>query len=263
MPDFPRPGASRAAPLPGDMMQLSSTALAASPPFTVGGVLYGTFASFRKNPFLVFMLSFLAWLPFMAAILFLPSTIKSPGGGGLLILFLLMVCFQLSQGAVAHVVHQQLQRGTVSFKAAMFCCCDRIVPLSMTAVLVFLGTKLGLLFLIVPGLVMVCAWAVSIPVCAVERLDAVESMVRSSDLTDGRRWRVFALIVFSHVLFGAAFIFSALPARLFEVKVLPLICLILLTFAQGIGAVMTAVMYCRLKTAKDGISFRTATTVFD
>ena len=244
-------------------MQLSSTALAASPPFTVGGVLHGTFASFRKNPFLFFVLSFLAWLPFLAAILFLPSTIKSSGGGGILILFLLMVCFQLSQGAVAHVVHQQFHRGTISFKAAVFCCCDRIVPLCMTAVLVFLATKLGLLFLIVPGLIMVCAWAVSIPVCAVERLNAVESMVRSTDLTAGRRWRVFALIVFSHVLFGATFFFSALLARLSVAKLLPLICLILLTIAQGLGAVMTAVMYCRLKTAKDGISFRTATTIFD
>ena len=262
IPDIPRPGAPRAPRhLPGDTMQLPQIDPAAGPQFTVGDVLHDTCTAFRKNPFLFFMLSFLAWLPFLAAIPFF-STIKSVVGA-ILSPFLLVVCFQLSQGAIAHAVHQQFQHGTVSFKAAVSCCCDRLVSLSAAAVLIFLGTKVGLLFLVVPGLVLMCVWAVAIPACAVERLDAVESMVRSADLTVGRRWRVFAILVASNVLFGATLLFPALLARLSTTQFLPVIFFIAFTIAQGLGAVMTAVMYCRLKTAKDGISFRTAATVFD
>jgi hypothetical protein len=66
-------------------------------------------------------------------------------------------------------------------------------------------------------LVMVVAvysrWFVAIPAVVIERPGVAGALTRSSDLTEGRRWRICALIVFTNVLFvgllmavnGAAF----------------------------------------------------------
>ena len=63
----------------------------------------------------------------------------------------------------------------------------------VTAFLVGLATVVGLLFLIVPGLIMMIRYWVAIPAQVIESPGATASLRRSEELTAGNRWAIFAL----------------------------------------------------------------------
>lgn len=56
-----------------------------------------------------------------------------------------------------------------------------------------LAVIFGLLLLIVPGLMMLARWAVGLPALLREDLSVSEAMGRSSQLTQGNRWRILGL----------------------------------------------------------------------
>ncbi|MHA6766344.1 glycerophosphoryl diester phosphodiesterase membrane domain-containing protein [Sphingobium ummariense] len=56
-----------------------------------------------------------------------------------------------------------------------------------------LGIGFGLLLLIVPGLILYTRWAVGLPALIRENLSVSEALGRSSNLTEGNRWRVLGL----------------------------------------------------------------------
>ena len=74
-----------------------------------------------------------------------------------------------------------------------------------------LMTALGFLALLVvpvvciPAVVLLVMWAVIVPACVVEGRGPIESMVRSADLTNGHRWKIFAVflvLVIAYVVVG-------------------------------------------------------------
>ncbi len=87
------------------------------------------------------------------------------------------------------------------------------------------GVIIGLLLLVVPGIKRMCRWYVTLPVLVVEQCSAKQAMQRSSELTRGHRWNIFALLVVSGVLswlFESAeiAISNRLPETLYNVKFL-------------------------------------------
>ncbi|WP_420143255.1 glycerophosphoryl diester phosphodiesterase membrane domain-containing protein [Sphingobium sp.] len=56
-----------------------------------------------------------------------------------------------------------------------------------------LGVVVGLLFLIVPGVMLFTRWAVGLPALLRENLGVSEAMERSGTLTAGNRWRILGL----------------------------------------------------------------------
>jgi len=73
---------------------------------------------------------------------------------------------------------------------------------------------LGLVPLIIPGLILSCALAVSLEACVAEGLDPVDSLKRSAELTKGNRMQIFgfslALIFISGFLSAAAELIAGL-----------------------------------------------------
>jgi hypothetical protein len=51
----------------------------------------------------------------------------------------------------------------------------------------------ALLFLVVPGVFLFVMWALAVPAKILENKGVFDSMSRSSDLTQGRRWRIFVI----------------------------------------------------------------------
>lgn len=74
-----------------------------------------------------------------------------------------------------------------------------------------LGIALGLLFIIVPGIILYIMWSVAAPALVEERLGPIRALGRSSDLTRGARWKIFGLTLVILVLY---WLFSALIAML-------------------------------------------------
>jgi hypothetical protein len=56
-----------------------------------------------------------------------------------------------------------------------------------------MAAGLALLFLVVPGVFLFVMWALAVPAKILENKGVFDSMSRSSDLTQGRRWRIFVI----------------------------------------------------------------------
>lgn len=62
-------------------------------------------------------------------------------------------------------------------------------------ILAVLGIAIGLVFLIVPGLVLLTWWSVISPAIVLEGKGAIESFGRSRELVRGRAWSVFTVVI--------------------------------------------------------------------
>jgi len=71
-----------------------------------------------------------------------------------------------------------------------------------------LGIGLGIILLVIPGILLSLMWVVAIPALIAERGGVLVSLHRSQELTDGARWKVFAvslLVAVIRALIGALF----------------------------------------------------------
>ena len=117
-------------------------------------------------------------------------------------------------------------------------------------------------------------WWVAIPVAVIERPGAIASLQRSAELTRGRRWQVFGLIIcFFLALIGALLLFAVLLlAVLFLVpganqtlldQASALATWLLSALFMAVQAVLTAVSYYYLRVAKEGVGIEDIAAVFD
>ena len=111
-----------------------------------------------------------------------------------------------------------------------------------------------------------CKWAVTVQTCVVENLGAQESLKRSSELTKDYRVKIFFLSLIGlvsnlFVLFLSNFIGILLfpKQEIIVIFLSNFIFLIPYTFWD----VMTAVIYYRLREAKEGTAIDNLANVFD
>jgi hypothetical protein len=83
------------------------------------------------------------------------------------------------------------------------------------SILAGLGIGLGLILLIVPGLVLLVWWSLTVPVIVFENTGAVESLGRSKRLVSGWGWQVFGVFVLMFLLLiGFGIVFALILAPL-------------------------------------------------
>ena len=63
-----------------------------------------------------------------------------------------------------------------------------------------IGIGLGCILLIVPGILLAVRWALAIPAAVLEDKGVGDSLSRSSELSEGNRWRIFVIMVLFFVL---------------------------------------------------------------
>ncbi|MES2044902.1 MAG: hypothetical protein V4475_13595 [Pseudomonadota bacterium] len=71
----------------------------------------------------------------------------------------------------------------------------RFFILIAMALLANVGVGLATLLLVIPGIMLMTAWATSIPAASVEMLGPIEALRRSMALTRGARWQVFGVLL--------------------------------------------------------------------
>jgi len=114
---------------------------------------------------------------------------------GLLMAMVSIVISAITQGALvrATVAHSAGRESTLAESASAGLVV--IVPLFLTGLLVALGVAFAMILLIVPGIMLYCAWVVASPVVVAERLWPLAAVSRSLELTRGARWKVFGLLL--------------------------------------------------------------------
>lgn len=81
------------------------------------------------------------------------------------------------------------------------------VPVTVLMAMVTIAVMLGLIVLIVPGLIFYVMYSVAVPVYVAERPGLLGALSRSQDLTEGVRWRLFAILA---IYWGFAVLLSLL-----------------------------------------------------
>ena len=227
------------------------------PEFSVASVLGRTFATLLDNPLVFFGLPLLAALPELLVGFF--GSAPRYGGPGL-VLIISGILGLIIQGAMAYAVYQVLRGQGASLGESLRKGLNRVIPLIIASILVWILIRIGYILLIIPGLILTCILSVTIPACVVERLGPVDSMNRSAELTKGYRLRIFALIVIGVL---AWILFLIMPFFVSSGRPSPIVLALLGVPVQAFQAVMAAIIYYDLRTVKEGVSLESLANVFD
>lgn len=241
----------------------------APPRLGAGEVLGDSFSIFFRNfiPFL--LISVVVIAPLFVAIV-VASEVESRGTIlALLALFSLLEGFIVTPvvtGAITFGVVQELRGREATIGECLRLGAASLPKVFLVAFLQGLVLLGGFIACIVPGLIAAAALAVAVPAALEERLSASAALRRSSELTRGHRGAIFLVIlvlgVISYAVGRVAQILGpgATMGRPLTI-LLPSTAISPLTIA--LRATASAVMYYRLRSAKEGIDVAALTSVFD
>jgi hypothetical protein len=172
----------------------------------------------------------------------------------------------LIQGTISDLNGQRSTLGqTLSVGFAVF------LPVLLISIVNWLGIIFGMILLVVPGLMVMTAWAVVIPVRVVERTGFSESFSRSGALTKGSRWKIFGLMLIYLIIAIALGMLATTLAGVGLTKAntmvnnIPYIILEWITrlVLSLLGAVGVAAIYYELRTVKEGMAPQELAAAFD
>ncbi|MGH6999400.1 MAG: hypothetical protein ACREEO_14495, partial [Phenylobacterium sp.] len=135
-----------------------------------------------------------------------------------------------------------------------------------------LGVIFGMLFLFVPGLILMVIWTVAAPVCVLERPGVFDSLSRSRNLTRGHRWPIFGLFVIYLVAYFVITlvlggIVGAGAAATGGESAISLASIIAATVSGALAGIVTsagvASIYYELRVIKEGVGAAQLAAVFD
>ncbi len=144
-----------------------------------------------------------------------------------------------------------------------------------TSFIVSLCMAIGYIAFVIPGVVALCALAVAIPVCVIERLGPIGSFQRSVELTKGNRWRIFCILIILHALIGIiGYLSTGIDYVIQSLTGLDLVSTKLFTitmvlnlgvevFQMILSSIVVAVIYFDLRSIKEGTNIEMLVNVFD
>jgi len=237
------------------------------------GALFGeTFSIYFRNflPFL--LLTLVAYAP-VFALTFLTS---ASGASAQVMKLVNQIGSSLSTpfaaAALTFGVIQQMRRRDTSIPDCLRVGLSSLFPVLFVAILQGLAVGAGTLLCIVPGLIVMSMLAVSVPAAVEERPGIMAALNRSSYLTAGNRWQVFAvLFLLGLVSLGLTLLMIPLAGGFQQFSaatedpsgVFTLATELLGLIPTGLSATASAVMYYRLRSLKEGIDVEEIASVFD
>ncbi|MGO9486773.1 MAG: hypothetical protein ACLPX9_19735 [Rhodomicrobium sp.] len=233
--------------------------------FRVGTAVNRAIGVFLRNAVPFTLVFFVAWLP--TGLIFYRMSALPPNDQGPL-LFAAAGLSALTQlialAAIINATFQDMRGQPVRLGGSAARGLRQLFPLIGTLLLAALGVWLGILLLIVPGFMLVARWYVYAPVCAVERKGPLGSLERSAELTEGNRWKIFAVYLILSIagMASAALVGRALGAVLPQGAAL-LASGIWLGVWSAFKNVTNVVIYHDLRVAKEGTDIESIASVFD
>ena len=247
--------------------------------FDLGNVIQRTFTAIGQNAAVLFGAAvILVGVPSTLMVFGQRSlmTASTSSGEGFLLMaagwVLYMVGIFMLQGMVVKAAVTGFSGRPTAFGDAFDAGVRVILPLLGLAIVAGLGTLLGYVFLIVPGVILSVLWSVAAPSVVVEKRGVFESLQRSRNLTRGYRWQVFGLLVIYVVLswvIGLAIGFLGVasggvfgspgPSLWVNMVSGPVVNIL----SSVIASAGVASLYYELRTAKEGVGSQELASVFD
>jgi len=167
---------------------------------------------------------------------------------------------------VTYGVFQTLKQRPVSLVSILRMGLLRLGPVFVVSLMKGVVVAVGLVLFLLPGLILMCVQWVAVPVTVIEWPGGTAAMRRSSILTQGNGWPIFAVIVvLSLVQFATAALLgrglTALGLRrsierevILKLLMIPMTCL---------GAIAPAVGYHDLRVGREGADIDELLQVFE
>lgn len=175
---------------------------------------------------------------------------------------------QIYVGSITFAAVQSLRNKPCSAFDSIRVALKRLGPLIGAGLVVGVLFLLGFIALIIPGIMILCAYIVTTPVVVCENRSVMDSLKRSADLTRGHRGSVFTSLLLMGIVTGivggilggiGGFAFredqASLPYQ-FTFNVIS-------TFIGSVGSVLASVMYFALRQRKDGVEVDEIAKVFE
>jgi MFS family permease len=185
-----------------------------------------------------------------------------------------LVTSAILQGALIYGTVQDMNGARPSVADSLATGLRAFLPLIGVSILFALAVALGFVLLVVPGLMIICAWCVAVPALVADRAGVLGSFRRSADLTRGNRWRIFGLLVIVWIIAvvisavvgavttGASFASGADPVALLRSPVQIVGNLIINTLTAVITSTGVAVLYVELRRAREGLGSHALADIF-
>lgn len=230
--------------------------------FSIGGILGSTFATTLKNPLLFIGMALLAIVPITVIIALLPM---SPQAAAITSAILVAILSLVIQAAITYAVFKIMTGNKASFASAVGRGFSRFFPVLIASILVGIGVGIGMMLLVIPGIIIMCICAVTIPACVVERMGAIDSISRSAYLTKGCRLKIFALMLILGIIsFLIQLIIPIIVVAITtNMVVVSLVVALVASLPLAFQCVMTATIYYELRRIKEGVTVDSLVSVFD
>jgi len=180
--------------------------------------------------------------------------------GGILSFILVFV----AQAAALYGAFQQMRQKPFEIGESLQKGLGRLGPVVGTAICAGLGTMVGFMLLIVPGLILLTMWYVALPACVLENVGPFEALSRSAFLTKGNRWKVFGIaVVIGFLAIIATLVLTAVLG--FAIGWIGVIVASYISdvLVYSFGSVVVAVLYHDLRVTKEGIDVDRIAAVFE
>jgi hypothetical protein len=216
----------------------------------IGGVFEATTEIYKKSFGTVWLVALALLLP-AAIIVWL---LGDSGFGGFLGSLVNLVATAWLVGAVIRVVQDVEQDGKVDWSVGeiLGSVTSKLVWIILLQIVLGILIAIGLVFFIIPGVILALMWIVAMPALVVEDRGVFDSMSRSSDLTRHNRMRILGIGIVIVLVYVAIVLVGALL-----VAAIPVVGIILLV-ALGVAlfpyiAIIAAVLFYRLVELKEGV----------
>lgn len=180
-------------------------------PLTLGELLDRAFQLYRSHFKLFAGIAAIAYIPLFVmrtAILWLPRLTSMPviaatAVGYLVFMVMALLGFAAATSATIMAVSATYLDRPITLREAYGRVSGILLRVCGMMMAIGIAVTFGLVFLIVPGVILGLMWALAIPVAVLENAGFSDSLARSRDLTAGHRMRVFAIFLLYYALIMA------------------------------------------------------------
>ena len=187
--------------------------------------------------------------------------------GGLIGGIAMWVAAVAAQTGLVHLAMSAQQRQAFSFGDSMLTGLRLFLPVLGLSILVSLGTMLGLILLIVPGVILMVMWCVAVPARIQDGPGVTAAMEESASLTKGVRWQVFAMLLVTGILLGIVSQLGRTPAAWMPSESMKIAIAILQPLAAGVTTLISsfgsASLYHELKWGDRDANEETTAQLFE
>jgi len=259
------------------------SAVGGGKPFSIGSVIGETFSLYGGN-FLKFTVTgILIYVPVLAIMVatmgmavvtgsgaFDPnSAIADPGAIGAMMtglvtsMFFMLLAFSVGSGAITYGAIESKSGNDVGLGAMIGRALVKIIPLVLASIVMTVLIGIGMIFLIIPGIIIALMLIVTWPVILAEGLGPIEALGRSRELTKGHKWGIFGgYLVFYIISMIIQLVLMMVSIALGEIGAL-IGTLLSYAILLALSSTFFASLYTNLRESKEGVSIEQMAAVFE